>query len=106
MRAQRFLDHPRIDRRCRLAKARLHKAGSTLLPIVPYIEAKERPEKEWPSWSTAHDRQIKYGKECCPKTLGIWDRYVEIYMDPKYSDQGVNDLIAAIRKVYSGVVRS
>ena len=83
-----------------------HSAGSALLPIVPYIEAKEGLEKDWPSWSTPHGRQIKYGKECCPKTLEIWDRYVEIYMDPKYSDQDVNDVITATRKVYLGVVKS
>ena len=36
----------------------------------------------------------------------ILDRYVEIYMDPKYRDQDVNDIIAAVRKVYMGVMRS
>jgi dTDP-4-amino-4,6-dideoxygalactose transaminase len=30
----------------------------------------------------------------------------DIYMDPQYSDQDVNDMIAAIRKVYLGVMKS
>ena len=83
-----------------------HSAGSALLPIVPYIIAKQGLGDDWPSWSTPHGKQIVYGKECCPKTLEIWDRYVEIYMDPKYSDQDVNDMIAALRKVYLGVMKA
>jgi 8-amino-3,8-dideoxy-alpha-D-manno-octulosonate transaminase len=83
-----------------------HSAGSALLPIVPHIEAKQGIEAGWPSFSTPRGRAITYGKGCCPKTLEIWDRYVEIYMDPKYSDQDVSDIIAAVRKVYQGVMRS
>jgi 8-amino-3,8-dideoxy-alpha-D-manno-octulosonate transaminase len=83
-----------------------HSSGSALLPIVPHIVAKQGLEDGWPSWSTPHAKEIAYGKECCPKTLEIWDRYVEIYMDPKYSDQDVSDIIAAVRKVYMGVMGS
>lgn len=83
-----------------------HSGGSALLPIIPHIEAKQGLEEGWPSWSTPHGKEITYGKQCCPKTLEIWDRYVEIAMDPKFSDQDVNDVIAAVRKVYMGVMRS
>ena len=83
-----------------------HSSGSALLPVVPHIEAKQGLEDGWPSWSTPHGKEISYGKQCCPKTLEIWDRYVEIYMDPKYSDQDVSDIIAAVRKVYMGVMKS
>jgi 8-amino-3,8-dideoxy-alpha-D-manno-octulosonate transaminase len=83
-----------------------HSSGSALLPIVPHIQSKEGLEQGWPSFSTPHGQSIAYGAECCPKTLEIWDRYVEIYMDPKYSDQDVNDIVAAVRKVYLGVMRS
>lgn len=83
-----------------------HSSGSALLPIVPHIEAKHGLEEGWPSFSTPHGKEIVYGRECCPQTLEIWDRYVEIYMDPKYGDQDVNDIIAAVRKVYLGIMKS
>ncbi len=81
-------------------------SGSALLPIASYIEAKMGLEEGWPSFTSARGKEIAYGAACCPKTLDIWNRYVEIYMDPKYSDQDVNDVIAAVRKVYSGVMTS
>lgn len=81
-------------------------SGSALLPIASYIEAKLGLEAGWPSFSSPRGNAITYGAECCPKTIDIWNRYVEIYMDPKYSDQDVNDVIAAVRKVYLGVMQS
>jgi 8-amino-3,8-dideoxy-alpha-D-manno-octulosonate transaminase len=83
-----------------------HPGGSALLPTVPHIESKRGLEEGWPSFSTPHGKSITYGAACCPKTLEIWDRYVEIQMDPKYSDQDVSDLIAGIRKVYLGIMVS
>jgi 8-amino-3,8-dideoxy-alpha-D-manno-octulosonate transaminase len=83
-----------------------HSGGSALLPTVPHIEAKRGLEEGWPSFSTPHGKAIAYGAACCPKTLEIWDRYVEIQMDPKYSDQDVSDIVAGVRKVYLGIVAS
>jgi len=81
-------------------------SGSALLPIAPYIEAKMGLEQGWPSFSTPRGKEVPYGAACCPNTLDIWNRYVEIYMDPKFSDQDVNDIIAAVRKVYMGVMKA
>lgn len=81
-------------------------AGSALLPISPYIEAKMGVEDGWPSFTSPRGKEITYGAACCPKTIDIWNRYVELYMDPKYSDQDVNDMIAAVRKVYLGVMKA
>ena len=36
----------------------------------------------------------------CTKTVDIYNRYVGIPMDPKFTDQDVADIIAAARKVY------
>jgi 8-amino-3,8-dideoxy-alpha-D-manno-octulosonate transaminase len=80
-------------------------SGSALLPIASYIEAKLGLEEGWPSFSGPRGKAITYGAECCPKTIDIWNRYVEIYMDPKYSDQDVKDVVAAVRKVYLGVMQ-
>jgi hypothetical protein len=40
------------------------------------------------------------GAECCPRTIDMWNRYVGVPMDPKYSDQDVADIVTAILKVY------
>jgi len=36
----------------------------------------------------------------------MWNRYVGVPMDPKYSDQDVADIVAAIRKVYPVIVQT
>ncbi|MCJ7504423.1 MAG: hypothetical protein MUP80_15390, partial [Acidobacteriia bacterium] len=38
--------------------------------------------------------------------VAIWNRYVGIPMDPKFSDQDVADIMAAVRKVYPAVVKA
>jgi 8-amino-3,8-dideoxy-alpha-D-manno-octulosonate transaminase len=76
--------------------------GSVILPTAPYIEQKQNPnvDASWPSFSSNDGKAIRYGASCCRKTLDLYDRYVGIPMDPKYSDQDVDDIIAAVRKVY------
>jgi 8-amino-3,8-dideoxy-alpha-D-manno-octulosonate transaminase len=83
-----------------------HIEGSVILPIQPFIEKKEVPEPGWPTFATAEDRSISYGANCCPRTIDIWNRYVGVPMDPKYSHQDVTDIIAAIRKVYPAVMHT
>jgi hypothetical protein len=39
---------------------------------------------------------------CCPRTLELLDRQAAIALDPKYSRQDVDDLVAGIRKAYRG----
>ncbi len=80
--------------------------GSVILPIVPYVEQKQNPNMDgsWPSFSSPSAKALKYGAACCPRTVEIYDRYVGVQMDPQYSDQDVADIIAAVRKVYSGSI--
>ncbi len=80
--------------------------GSVILPTEPYIEKKECLEAAWPSFTTSAGRAVRYGASCCPRTLEIWDRYAGVPMDPKYSDQDVADIIAAVRKVYPAVLEA
>ncbi|MGD0920717.1 MAG: DegT/DnrJ/EryC1/StrS family aminotransferase [Terriglobia bacterium] len=74
--------------------------GSVILPIEPFIEKKQVLEPGWPSFETAQGKNVSYGAACCPRTIDLWNRYVGVPIDPTYSDQDVNDIIAAIRKVY------
>ncbi len=81
--------------------------GSALLPLAPYIEKKQNPalDSNWPSFSTPHDKAIRYGASCCRRTLDVFDRYAGVPMDPTYSDQDVSDIVTALRKVYPAVVK-
>jgi hypothetical protein len=44
---------------------------------------------------------MKYGPETCPRTIDILSRFAGPMMDPKYTRRDVDDIIAAVRKVYS-----
>jgi len=78
--------------------------GSVILPLEPFIEKKQVLEPGWPSFETAQGKNVSYGAACCPRTIDIWTRYVGVPIDPKYSDQDVNDIIAAVRKVYPAIM--
>jgi len=80
--------------------------GSVILPIEPHIAAKHTLQSDWPSFSTPRGQAIQYGSACCPRTIDIYNRYVGIPMDPKFADQDVADITAAVRKVYATVVGS
>ncbi len=78
--------------------------GSAILPISPHIEKKETLQPGWPSFTVGRGKAIRYGAAACPKTIDIYNRYVGVAMDPKFTDQDVADIIAAVRKVYSAVM--
>ncbi len=78
--------------------------GSAILPISPHIEKKETLQAGWPSFTVGRGKTIRYGASACPKTIDIYDRYVGVPMDPKFTDQDVADIIAAVRKVYSAMM--
>jgi 8-amino-3,8-dideoxy-alpha-D-manno-octulosonate transaminase len=80
--------------------------GSAILPISQHIEKKETLQPGWPSFTVGRGKTIQYGASACPKTIDIWNRYVGIPMDPKFTDQDVADIIAAVRKVYPVVMKA
>jgi 8-amino-3,8-dideoxy-alpha-D-manno-octulosonate transaminase len=80
--------------------------GSAILPIFPHIEKKLTVHPAWPSFQTERGKSIRYGSGCCPKTIDILNRFAGVSLDPKYTPQDVQDIIAAIRKVYPGVTKS
>jgi hypothetical protein len=80
--------------------------GSVILPLEPFVEKKQPPEHDWPSFTSTDGKRIHYGASCCPRTIAVRERYVVVPIDPKYTDQDVNDVIAANRKVYSAVVNA
>ncbi len=78
--------------------------GSVVLPVVPEIEQKVTVTPNWPSFTSARGKSIRYGKECCPKTIDILGRFAGVMMGPKYTPADCADAIAAIRKVYPAIV--
>jgi dTDP-4-amino-4,6-dideoxygalactose transaminase len=80
--------------------------GSAILPTATHIEKKETLQPDWPSFTVGRGKTIQYGASACPKTIDIWNRYVGIAMDPKFTDQDVADIIAAVRKVYPVVMKA
>ena len=81
-------------------------AGSIILPIVPEIEHKVTVTPRWPSFASERGRSIRYGRECCPRTIDILARYAGVMIGPKYSQRDTEDAVAAVRKVYPAIVKA
>ena len=76
-----------------------------LVPLHPSVEQKLTIHPNWPSFASERGRSIRYGAECCPKTIAIQHRFAGITLDPKYARRDLDDIVAAIRKVFPSVVR-
>ena len=78
--------------------------GSVILPTLPHIIAKKTVHAAWPSFQTARGKAMRYGPETCPRTIDILGRFGGVLMDPKYTRRDLDDIVAAIRKVYPAIV--
>jgi 8-amino-3,8-dideoxy-alpha-D-manno-octulosonate transaminase len=81
-------------------------AGSVVLPVVPEIEQKVTVTPRWPSFAGERGQSIRYGRECCPRTIDILSRFAGVMMGPKYTERDTEDAVTAIRKVYPAIVRA
>lgn len=103
-----FKDKQRRDRFMDLMKAENvpanPPAGSALLPVQPYIENKATVHPAWPTFNSERGKAIRYGAACCPRTIDILNRFAGVLMDPKFTSREMDDIVAAIRKVYPQVV--
>lgn len=73
--------------------------GSPYLPAEPYIEQKVVPHSRWPSFASPEGQAMRYGADCCPRTLDLRNRTACIPIGPKYTESDTQDIAAAIRKV-------
>ena len=78
-------------------------SGSVILPTSERIENKTTIHPDWPSFNSPRGKAIRYGAECCPRTIDILGRHGGVIMDPNFTNDDVKDIIAAIRKVYLGM---
>src|SRR5271165_385395 len=81
-------------------------AGSVILPTVPEIEQKVTVTPRWPSFASERGKTIRYGAECCPRTIDILSRFAGVMMSPKYTERDTQDAVTAIRKVYPAMVQA
>jgi len=81
-------------------------SGSVILPIVPEIEQKVTVTPRWPSFASERGKSMRYGRECCSRTIDILSRFAGVMMSPKYTERDIDDAVAAIRKVYPAVLRA
>jgi len=79
-------------------------SGSVVLPVQPYVEHKRTIHPAWPSFQSARGKSIRYGAECCPRSIVILDRFAGVPLDTKYTKNDTDDIVAAIRKVHPGVL--
>ena len=102
-----FIDHGNRQRRDRFVRALRAEGisasgpgGSVILPTDPAIEQKATVHSDWPSFNTPQGKAIRYGAECCPRTIDIIGRFGGVLMDPNFSEEDLKDIVKAIRKVY------
>jgi len=77
--------------------------GSVILPTQSYIENKVTVHPAWPTWNSPRGKSIQYGAATCPRTIDILRRFAGPAMNPLHTDKDVDDIIAAVRKVYPQV---
>jgi dTDP-4-amino-4,6-dideoxygalactose transaminase len=102
-----FLDHGTKERRDRFLRAvraegisASSPGGSVILPIDERVENKVTVHPDWPSFNTPQGKAIRYGRECCPQTIDVQGRLGAVIMDPNFTDEDINDIVKAVRKVY------
>ncbi len=77
--------------------------GSVILPSNERIEKKVTIHPDWPSFNTPQGKAIRYGSESCPRTIDILGRAGGVIMDPNFTEDEVQDIVKAIRKVYTAM---
>jgi len=79
-------------------------SASVVLPIMTYIETKQSPHPQWPSFNTPRGSAMRYGAECCPRTVDIWNRAATLSVGPKYGDHDLKDIVSAVTKVHAALL--
>jgi len=102
-----FLDHGTRQRRDRFLRALraegIHASGpggSVILPADKRIANKATIHPDWPTFNSPQGKAIRYGHESCPRTIDIIGRTGGVIMDPNFTDDDLEDIVRAIRKVY------
>jgi hypothetical protein len=60
--------------------------AAIVLTVVRYIENKVAPHPAWRTFNTPRGKEIRYRAECCPRTLGLFQRTATLTIGPKYGE--------------------
>ncbi len=108
-----FLDHGTREKRDHFLRAMRAEGiaasppgGSVILPTDARVESKATVHPDWPSFNTPQGKAIRYGAESCPQTIDVKSRLGGVIMDPNYTEDDINDIVKAIRKVYLAMYTS
>lgn len=77
--------------------------GSLHLPSAPYIQQKIAAHPAWPTFQTPQGKAMRYGPECCPRTIAIFDRVAVVPIGVRDSAADLDHLTSAIRKSYQAI---
>ena len=75
--------------------------GSVLLPIQESVVNKHTRHPNWPSFNTHEGKAIQYGPDCCRQTLDVYDRFVQVRIGPKYTEEENKRIIESVREVWN-----
>ena len=81
-------------------------SAAVVLPAQPPIANKAVPHPMWPSFNSPRGKEMRYGAESVPRTMDIFNRTATLTVGPKYTDRDLDDIVAAISKVYQALVVS
>jgi dTDP-4-amino-4,6-dideoxygalactose transaminase len=79
-------------------------SAAVVLPAQPPIANKAVPHPAWPTFNSPRGKEIRYGVESVPRTMDIFNRTATLTVGPKYTDQDLDDVVAAITKVYKALL--
>jgi hypothetical protein len=79
-------------------------SAAVVLTVAPYIENKVSPRPAWLTFDTPRGKEIRYGAECCPRTLDLFQGAASLTIGPKYGQDDLNDIVAAVTKVHQGLL--
>ncbi len=80
-------------------------SAAVVLPAQPPIANKAVPHPAWPTFNSPRGKEIRYGAESVPRTMEIFNRTATLTVGPKYDDRDLDDIVAAISKVYTALVK-
>jgi len=64
------------------------------------VESKATSHPAWPSFNSPRGKAIRYGAECCPRTLDIFGRSAKLTIGRTWTESDLKDIVAAITKVH------
>ena len=79
-------------------------SAAVVLPAQPPVANKAVPHPLWPSFNSPRGKEMRYGAESVLQTMDIFNRTATLTVRPKYTDRDLDDIVAAITKVYKAIV--